>query len=106
MEDPSLFSNNSKKICTYSLLVIILVIAFIVSPLKYLFKTALFMKIIALIILFYTIKLSIYQFSNLRNYSVSNELKTLLYTNLIFNGIYIIILLVLFLFISKSIVKF
>ena len=51
----------TKKICLCTFTTIFIVILFILSPLSYMFKTSLFMKIVALIILGYTIYLSIFQ---------------------------------------------
>ena len=56
-----LFTNETKKVCICSATSILIIILFIISPLSKLFKTSLFMKIIALLLLSYTIYLNIQQ---------------------------------------------
>ena len=60
------YNDHTKTICLCSFVSIIIVLLFILSPLSNLFKTSLFMKLFALIILAYTIYLILIQTNNLK----------------------------------------
>jgi hypothetical protein len=61
------FSDLTKKICLFSLTSLILIIFFMITPLKHFYFTASFMKVIILLILGYTIYLNIIQTEKIRN---------------------------------------
>ena len=61
------FSDLTKKICFCSLTSLILIIFFMITPLKHFHFTSSFMKVIILLILGYTIYLNIIQTEKLRN---------------------------------------
>jgi hypothetical protein len=97
----------TKKICICTFITIFIVILFILSPLSYMFKTSLFMKIVALIILGYTIYLSIFQTNTLKTtYGSSNypELLSQLNMNIICSYTFTIFLVILFLFILRNMI--
>ena len=56
-----IFTDSTKKVCMCSATSIFIIVLFIISPLSNLFKTSLFMKLIALILLIYTIYLNNHQ---------------------------------------------
>lgn len=103
MDSAIIFSDNSKKICMCTFISIFLIILFIISPLSNLIKTSAFMKIIILIILFYTVKLNLEQIGVLRA-SINNissqqvmhqiTLNTICgYTFIVFVGLLILMIL-------------
>ena len=104
---PQMFEYNdeTKTICLCSFTSIIIVILFILSPLSNFFKTSLFMKLLSIIILGYTIYLILIQTNNLKgsiNASKSENIKEQLSTNIICSYIFIIFLIFLFISIIKS----
>lgn len=104
------FSVNTKKIslCTFSSIIII--VLFVLSPLNTYFKTSLFMKSMAAIILLYTIYLSIQQInvlkSNAQFESESTEINNQVKMNVYCNYIFIVFLCLLFYFLVKSFIYF
>jgi hypothetical protein len=97
----------SKKICICTFTTILIVILFILSPLSYMFKTSLFMKIVALIILGYTIYLSIFQTNMLKithSISISPQLTSQLNMNIICSYIFTLFLGILLLFILRNMI--
>jgi len=96
----------TKKVCTCTFITIFIVIIFILSPLSNFFKTSLFMKLISLIILAYTIYLNIFQVNIFKNASQMNnnpQLSSQLNINIICSYIFTVFLCVLFIFILKNI---
>lgn len=103
--ESTIFSNTTKHICLCSVASIVLIILFIVSPLSNFFKTSFFMKIIVLIILFYTIYLNIFQTNILRNFTNtmnSEVINSQLNINIICSYIFTIFLGLLIIFVIKS----
>ena len=101
----TIFTDVTKKICTCSFISIIMIILFVISPLSNLIKTSLFMKMIILIVLFYTIYLNIIQTNSLRrvtNSSNSEKIKSQINTNIICSYIFTIFLGLLGIFVIKS----
>ena len=99
------FTDTTKKACTCSAISIFLIILFVISPLSNFFKTSLFMKIIALIILVYTIYLNTKQTNLLRNASVSSvaeQVKSQLNINIICSYVFTIFIGLLIIFVIKS----
>ena len=99
------FTDETKKVCTCSTLSIIIIVLFVISPLSNFFKTSLFMKIIALIILGYTLYLNTKQTNLLRNVSMnmnSIEITSQLNMNIISGYVFSIFIGLLFIFVLKS----
>jgi len=99
------YNDNTKTICLCTLFSIIIVILFILSPLSNFFKTSLFMKFFALIILAYTIYLILIQTNNLKgvlNIDKPEHITSQINTNIICSYIFTIFLIILFISIIKS----
>jgi hypothetical protein len=98
------FSFNTKKICLCTFTSIFIIILFVLSPLNSYFKTSLFMKFMAAIIILYSIHLSILQINVLKNNTDfdSSELNSQLNMNLYCNYIFTLFLCMLFYFLIKS----
>ena len=100
-----IFTDNTKKICMCSASSIFIVVLFIISPLSNLFKTSLFMKIVSLVILGYTLYLNNIQTNLLRNASISSNsdsVKSQLNMNIICSYMFTIFIGLLFIFIIKT----
>jgi hypothetical protein len=100
-----LFTNETKKVCICSATSIFIIILFIISPLSNFFKTSLFMKIFALLLLVYTIYLNIQQTNLLKmatQLTNSDPLKGQLSTNLICSYIFTLFIGLLAIFVIKS----
>jgi len=101
----TIFTNTTKKLCLCSAISIFIIFLFVVSPLSNFFKTSLFMKVIALVILGYTIYLNMHQ-TNLLRTALSSSNKTTvtsqLNMNLICSYIFTIFIGILFIFVIKS----
>jgi len=103
----SVFTNSTKKICTCSFISIFLIILFIISPLSNLFKTSIFMRLITLILLFYTIYLNNIQTDSLRQVNVESkpeDIKSQLNLNIICSYVFTLFLGLLSIFVIKSFV--
>lgn len=101
----TIFTNTTKKLCLCSAISIFIIFLFVITPLSNFFKTSLFMKFIAIIILGYTIYLNIYQTNSLRSaLSLSNkmDITSQLNMNLICSYIFTIFIGLLFIFVIKS----
>jgi hypothetical protein len=97
----------TKKICICSFISILIVILFIISPLSHLINISIFMKFVALIILIYTIYLSIFQTNILKqSYGNSNHpsLSSQININIICSYIFTLFLAILFLFILRNMI--
>ena len=102
----NVFTKITKQICVFSFISVILIILFVISPLKNFNKTSIFIKIIISIIIAYTIYLNIIQTNSLRNAAssenVTDNIKSQLNINIICSYIFTIFLGMLGLFILKS----
>jgi hypothetical protein len=101
----TIFTDVTKNICMTSALSIAIIVLFIISPLSYFFKTSIFMKIIAIIILCYTLYLNNKQTNLLRsaNLSANSErIQTQLNINIISSYIFSIFIGLLIIFVIKS----
>ena len=102
----TIFTDITKKMCLCSFASMALIVLFIVSPLSNFFKTSLFMKLVSVVILAYTIYLNFLQTNLLRNISVSNssssEVKSQLNMNIMCSYIFAVFLIILLLFVVKS----
>lgn len=101
----TIFTNETKNICMCSAFSIAIIIFFIISPLSNFFKTSLFMKILALIILCYTIYLNTKQSKLLgiaESSSSSENVKSQLKINLICSYVFTVFIGLLIIFVIKS----
>ena len=101
----TLFTDMTKNICMCSAISITIIICFIISPLSNFFKTSLFMKIIAIIILVYTIYLNTKQTNLLRTASLTStteEVKSQLNINTMCSYVFTIFIGLLIIFVIKS----
>jgi hypothetical protein len=99
------FTDVTKKVCTCSALSIFLIVLFIISPLSNFFLTSMFMKIVILIILLYTIYLNNEQTNYLRKaseFKISNELSSQLTINIICSYVFTLFIGLLIIFVIKS----
>jgi hypothetical protein len=99
------FTDVTKKVCTCSAISIFLIVLFIISPLSNFFLTSVFMKIITLIILFYTIYLNNEQTNYLQNASQlkqSIQVNSQLKINIICSHIFTLFIGLLIIFVIKS----
>ena len=99
------FTDDTKKICTFSAISIFLIILFIISPLSNFFVTSTIMKIIIVVILGYTIYLNIKQTELLKlaNGSITSEqLQSQLNMNIFSSYIFTLFIGLLIIFVIKS----
>ena len=99
------FTDTTKKACTCSAISIFLIVLFIISPLSSFFLTSIFMKIIIIIILSYTLYLNHQQTNYLRNASqlkISNEVANQLNINIICSYMFTLFIGLLIIFVIKS----
>ena len=99
------FTDTTKKVCICSATSIFLIVLFIISPLSNFFLTSVVMKIIILILLYYTITLNIKQTNYLRNASqleLSKEINSQLSINIICSYIFTLFIGMLIIFVIKS----
>jgi hypothetical protein len=100
------FTDTTKKLCTCSAISIFLIILFIISPLSSFFLTSVFMKIITILILSYTLYLNYEQTNYLRNAStqtaLSKEVHSQLSINIICSYIFTLFIGLLIIFVVKS----
>ena len=101
----TIFTDITKNVCACSAVSISIIVLFIISPLSNFFKTSLFMKIIALIILCYTIYLNMQQTNLLRSASSSvnsEKIKSQLNMNIICSYVFTVFIGLLIIFVIKS----
>ena len=101
----TIFTDITKNVCTCSAISISIIVLFIISPLSNFFKTSLFMKIIALIILSYTIYLNTQQTNLLKSASSSvksENIKSQLNMNIICSYVFTVFIGLLIIFVIKS----
>jgi hypothetical protein len=101
----SIFTDVTKNICTCSAISIFIIVIFIISPLSNFFKTSLFMKLIALIILFYIIYLNNKQTNLLRNANAtvkSEKVNSQLTINIMCSYVFTLFIGLLIIFVIKS----
>ena len=99
------FTDTTKKVCTCSAISIFLIVLFIVSPLSKYFIVSSIMKIITLILLFYTIYLNVYQTEYLKKASsvnMSTEVSNQLTINIICSYIFTLFIGLLIIFVIKT----
>jgi hypothetical protein len=99
------FTDVTKKVCTCSAISIFLIVLFIISPLSNFFLTSVFMKIVTLILLCYTIYLNNQQTDYLReatNQKQSNEVSSQLKINIMCSYVFTLFIGLLVIFVIKS----
>ena len=100
-----IFTDSTKKVCLCSASSIFIIVLFIISPLSNFFKTSFFMKLISLLLLFYTIYLNNIQINSLRN-AILNvnapQIKSQLNMNLLCSYIFTLFIGLLIIFVIKS----
>ena len=100
-------NNNdvTKQICSYTLVVIFIIIIFIISPLRSFHIISKIAKVIILIILGYTIYLNYYQTNTLRTGNTQNgniEFSNQLNSNITVSYVFTLVLVLLFIIVLKS----
>jgi hypothetical protein len=99
------FTDSTKKVCMCSATSIFLIVLFIISPLSNFFKTSMLMKVIALVLMVYTIYLNNEQTNSLRNANQlvkSEEVKSQLNMNILCSYVFTIFIGLLIIFVIKS----
>lgn len=101
----TIFTDITKNICMCTAVSIAIIVLFIITPLNQFIKTSVFMKIIALIILMYTIYLNSKQTNLLRDASsksITEQIKSQLTINILCSYVFTIFIGLLVIFIVKS----
>ena len=101
----TIFTDITKNICMCTAVSIAIIVLFIITPLNQFIKTSIFMKIIALIILVYTIYLNSKQTNLLRDASsksITEQIKSQLTINILCSYVFTIFIGLLVIFIVKS----
>jgi hypothetical protein len=104
-----LFNDETKKICICSFSALLLTVIFILSPLSSLFITSTLFKIAILVILVYTIHINIKQtnqLSNTKQSALSENITKQIEMNILCSYIFTFFLILLFLFVMKSLFHF
>ena len=99
------FISSTKKICSCSAISIFLIVLFIMTPLNSFFLTSVFMKIIAILLLLYTLYLNSQQTDYLRKVNQSNlskEVSSQLTINIVCSYIFTLFIGLLIIFVIKS----
>jgi len=99
------FTDNTKKACTCSAISIFIIILFIITPISNFFKTSMFMKIIAVILLIYTIYLNIQQTNQLKSVSQREntpQINSQINMNIICSYVFTLFIGLLVIFVIKS----
>lgn len=99
------FTDTTKKVCSCSAISIFLIVLFIISPLSRFFITSIFMRLIIILLLGYTIYLNSNQTEYLRNASklkLSNEVYSQLNINIICSYVFTLFIGLLIIFVLKS----
>jgi hypothetical protein len=107
----SIFTQETKKMCLYTATSIFIIILFVITPLRFFFKTSFFMKMLSIILMGYIIFLNYKQTDLLKSASSladSIEIQSQLNTNILFSYIFtfFIGLLIIFVFKSMSMIFF
>ena len=100
-----LFTDSTKKVCMCSASSIFIIVLFIISPLSNFLMTSMFMKVIALLLLVYTIYLNNNQTNSLRNASQvvkTEQLKSQINMNIMCSYVFTAFIGLLIIFVIKS----
>jgi len=99
------FTDTTKRVCTCSAISIFLIVLFIISPLSSFFLTSIFMKLIILLLLIYTVYLNIKQTDYLRSANQTNlsrEVSSQITINIICSYVFTLFIGLLIIFVIKS----
>ena len=99
------FTDTTKRVCTCSAISIFLIVLFIISPLSSFFLTSIFMRIIIIMLLAYTMYLNSQQTNYLRNatqLNLTNEISTQLNINIVCSYVFTLFIGLLVIFVLKS----
>ena len=99
------FTDTTKKACTCSAASIFLIVLFIISPLSSFVITSIFIRVIILLLLAYTIYLNTQQSNYLRqasNLNLSNEVGLQLNINIVCSYVFTLFIGLLIIFVLKS----
>lgn len=99
------FTDTTKRACTCSAASIFLIVLFIISPLSSFVITSIFIRIIILLLLAYTIYLNTQQANYLRqasNLNLSNEVGLQLNINIVCSYVFTLFIGLLIIFVLKS----
>jgi hypothetical protein len=100
-----IFTDGTKKVCMCSATSIFIIVLFIISPLSNFFKTSMFMKLVAIILLTYTLYLNNQQTNLLRiatQASQREQVKSQLNMNILCSYVFTIFIGLLIIFVIKS----
>lgn len=101
----TIFTDTTKNVCICSATSIIIIVLFVISPLSNFFKTSLLMKIMALLLMIYTIYLNTKQTDLLReanSHSKNENVKSQLNINIVCSYIFTLFIGLLIIFLVKS----
>lgn len=99
------FTDTTKRACTCSAASIFLIVLFIISPLSRFVITSIFIRVIILLLLAYTIYLNTQQSNYLRqasNLNLSNEVGLQLNINIVCSYVFTLFIGLLIIFVLKS----
>lgn len=99
------FTDTTKRVCTCSAISIFFIVLFIISPLSSFYLTSIFMRIVILLLLAYTIYLNSQQTEYLRNASqmkLTNEVSAQLNINIVCSYVFTLFIGLLIIFVLKS----
>ena len=99
------FTDTTKRACTCSAASIFLIVLFIISPLSRFVITSIFIRVIILLLLSYTIYLNTQQSNYLRqasNLKLSNEVSLQLNINIVCSYVFTLFIGLLIIFVLKS----
>jgi len=99
------FTDTTKKVCTCSAISIFLIVLFIISPLSSFFLTSIFMRLITIVLLTYTLYLNSQQTNYLRSASglnLSKEVSSQLNINIVCSYVFTLFIGLLIIFVGKS----
>ena len=100
-----IFTDGTKKVCMCSATSIFIIVLFIISPLSNFFKTSMFMKLVAIILLTYTLYINNQQTNLLRiatQASQREQVKSQLNMNILCSYVFTIFIGLLIIFVIKS----
>jgi hypothetical protein len=100
-----IFTDGTKKVCMCSATSIFIIVLFIITPLSNFFKTSMFMKLVAIILLTYTLYLNNQQTNLLRiatQASQREQVKSQLNMNILCSYVFTIFIGLLIIFVIKS----
>ncbi len=103
--DLMMFTDSTKKVCIYSAISIFIIIIFIISPLSNFYNISMFMKLIALFTLIYTMYLNNKQTNILKNASQkinSKQALTQINLNIFCSYVFTIFIGLLIIFLIRS----